>query len=274
MPFEITPEPYVPPGTPAEPENGTSFAITPEPYVPPGTPTEPPNTTSFAVEGTDTTTRPATPPSFIEWLSGGYSLGGADVLVVDFVYPLVATRGVGQHENVITVRRARPLSSEDAMTQPVPVPIVGELTEPESLYYTSILYPFITQDDMSLPTPTHDDGSNLTIDTDDMALTVPAVTSGTLVATISYITYDNSLLFPDTMQHSVPVPQSGTLIVVISYLTYDNSLIYPETMQHSVPTLTSGTLVVVISYITYDNSLLYPDPMQIPVPTLLSGTLT
>lgn len=49
-------------------------------------------------------TPPGTPPTFLQWKSGGEPLGDPNVIVVDFLPPLVATRGVGEHENVITVR--------------------------------------------------------------------------------------------------------------------------------------------------------------------------
>jgi hypothetical protein len=272
MPFEITPEPYVPPGTPVEPENGTGFAITPEPYVPPGTPVEPLNTTSFAVEGEDVSTRAATPPSFIQWLTGGYPLGGPDVLVIDFRYPLIATRGVGKNENVITVRRAHPVGSEDIAQITVPMLVSGELIEPPSLFYTSILYPFITEDGMSLAVPVPQRSNLITVDADGASVAAPSLQSGTLVVTISFLTYDNSLLFPDAAQVFVPALESGTLVASISFVTYDGRP-FPDQAQVPVPALESGTLIVTITFVNYTNPLLYPDQAQVPVPTLQSGTL-
>ena len=73
MPFEITPvvvgSGLPAPGTPAEPVNTTSFGPTPAP-APSGI--------------------PGTPPSFLQWKYEGDPLGDNDVLIVDFVYPLIA----------------------------------------------------------------------------------------------------------------------------------------------------------------------------------------
>lgn len=233
MPFEITPEPYVPPGTPVEPPNSTSFGVVPAP---------PPR-----VRDTD---------SFIQWQSGGYDLGDDKVLVVNFTPPLVATRGVGEHENVITVRRIVP---------PPPPP-------PLSIFYTSILYPLLVEDGMSIAMAALQRGYTLQVVNDASQVAVPALQGGTLVATISFITYNNSLLFPDNSQITVPVLESGTLVVTISFVTYD-ARPFPDNSQIPVPAIVASTLVVTINYIDYLNAITYPDNSQIPVPTLRSGTL-
>ena len=62
------------------------FAMTPASGYPPPTPDEFPN--------------------FIQFRADGENLGGPDADVVDFVYPLVATRGTGENENVVTVTTA------------------------------------------------------------------------------------------------------------------------------------------------------------------------
>ncbi len=59
------------------------FAMTPASGYPPPTPDEFPN--------------------YIQFQSDGTNLGLPDADVVDFVYPLVATRGTGENENVVTV---------------------------------------------------------------------------------------------------------------------------------------------------------------------------
>lgn len=66
---------------------------------------------------------PVTPdefPNFIQFRADGTNLGGPDADVVDFVYPLVATRGTGENENVVTVTTAEnpsavPAGSIDVM---------------------------------------------------------------------------------------------------------------------------------------------------------------
>ena len=233
MPFEITPEPYVPPGTPVEPQNSTSFAVAPAPAQ-----------------------KQRDPDSFIQWQSGGYDLGDDKVLVVNFVYPFLATRGVGEHENVITVRRIVP---------PPPPP-------PQSLFYTSIIYPLIVEDAMQVSAVSLLRGYTLQVDVDNSQVTVPALQAGTLAATISFVTYNNSLLFPDNSQVTVPAILGATLVVTISYLTYD-ARPFPDQSQVPVPAIVASTLVVTITFISYVNALTYPDNSQIPVPSLRSGTL-
>jgi len=249
MPFGITPED--PTGTPAEPENTTSFAVTP--VIAPVAPI------------------PGTPSTFLQWQAGGYDLGLPDVLVVNFRYPLVATRGVGEHENIITVRRASPPGSSDMMSMSVPAILSGELIVPPSLFYTSILYPLFTQDNMSVSVALSH-GWLLTIGVDPMSTPVPSIQSGTLVPTIAFITYD-ARPFPDNSQVFVPAVQSGTLVVTIEYLVYD-ARPFPDNSQVFVPAIQSGTLVVTIEYVIYDNSVTFPDPMQVFVPAIQSGTLT
>ena len=49
---------------------------------------------------------PPTPdefPNFIQFRADGENLGGPDADTVDFVYPLVATRGTGENSNIVTV---------------------------------------------------------------------------------------------------------------------------------------------------------------------------
>ena len=237
--FGITPED--PTGDPAEPENTTAFAITPEIYVPPGTPAEPQNSTTFAVSGeTFGAPVPGTPPTFLQWQLGGYDLGGPDVLVVNFTYPLIATRGVGEHENVITVRRylLPPVDSGDPMQVFVPTLIDGTLVENPTIFYTSILYPFIFRDAMSVATVALERGNLLTITMEPMAVATPALQSGTLVGTIAFLSYGPTI---EAMDVATPVLESGTLVVTINYINYTN---WPtEAAKVSTPTLQSGTLV-------------------------------
>lgn len=45
-------------------------------------------------------------PNFIQFRADGANLGDPDVDTVDFVYPLIATRGAGENSNVVTVTTA------------------------------------------------------------------------------------------------------------------------------------------------------------------------
>lgn len=45
-------------------------------------------------------------PNFIQFQADGVNLGDPDVDTVDFVYPLIATRGAGENSNVVTVTTA------------------------------------------------------------------------------------------------------------------------------------------------------------------------
>lgn len=105
---------------------------------------------------------PGTPPTFLQWKSAGEPLGDPNVLIVDFVHPLIATRGVGEHENVITVRRADvppPPHITVAITGVGATGQVGTVTPPVDCVYSS--GPFLFRDDyvgaaQSLSTYTHD----------------------------------------------------------------------------------------------------------------------
>ncbi len=249
MPFEITPvvvgsgQPA--PGLPAEPVNTTTFAPTPA-TTPPGI--------------------PGTPPSFLQWKSDGVALGEPDVLIVDFRFPLIATRGVGEHENVITVRRADPLITRELMAASTPLLLGGELIEAESIFYTSILYPFIFSDEMSAAAVELRSGYILTITSEDVAVPAPALHSGTLVVTIAFLSYTNWPL--EEIEVATPALQSGTLVPTIAFISYGPK---PEAMEVSTVTLQSGTLVVTINYIDYIN---WPtEEAEVSTPTLQSGTL-
>ena len=266
MPFGITPED--PTGTPAEPENGTAFAVTPEIYVPPGAPAEPQNSTTFTpTADTPATGVPGTPPTFIQWQDAGVDLGEPNVLVINFTYPLIATRGVGEHENVITVRRfiLPPVLSGDPMQVPVPALESGTLVENPTIFYTSILYPFIFSDAMKVGVPTIP-RSFIQVETiEATSVTTPHLQSGTLVASISFLSYGPTI---ELMDVATPHLQSGTLVVTISFLSYGPTI---ELMDVATPHLQSGTLVVTINFINYTN---WPtEASKVLTPTLQSGTL-
>lgn len=51
-------------------------------------------------------------PNYIQFRADGENLGDPDVDTVDFVYPLVATRGTGENSNVVTVTTAENPSAQ------------------------------------------------------------------------------------------------------------------------------------------------------------------
>lgn len=58
-------------------------------------------------------------PNYIQFQADGVDLGLPDVDTVDFVYPLVATRGAGENANVVTVTSASNPSTPAAGSTPV-----------------------------------------------------------------------------------------------------------------------------------------------------------
>lgn len=246
-----------------------TFGITPVTVNTGDLPAAPAGDPGFTVNSTGGGEPQPYPPmdfaGFLLFLQDSVSLGDDQVLVVNFVAPLVATRGVGEHENVITVTLQPAPETHDHMAFGAPLVLEGTLVDIPALFFTSILYPFLVSDAMSFGTDA-ERGSLLKIGIDLMQFAVPAPSAGTLVVVV--VTYDGRP-HPDLMQFAVPVPSAGTLVTVV--VTYDGRP-HPDTMQFAVPSPSAGTLVRVV--IVYDNSLLHPDTMQYAVPTILSGTLT
>lgn len=245
------------------------FVITPVDVNSDDLPAAPPGDPGFVIAGTGGATPTVIDsfPGFIQWMQDNVALGDNQVLTVNFVAPLIATRGVGMHENVITVRLAVVQKTIDDMMVAVPGIIDGTLIVAPSTFFTSILYPLLVQDAMSTGLPALEHGSIVRFGIDPMEVFVPALESGTLVVTIAFITYDGRP-HPDTMQVPVPALESGTLQTIV--VIYD-ARPWPDTMEVFVPSVQSGTLVRIV--INYTNGLAHPDTMQVFVPSLQSGTL-
>lgn len=67
-------------------------------------------------------------PNFIQFQADGTDLGGPDADTVDFVYPLIATRGTGENSNVVTVTTAENPSAaipSGSADDPLVVSLVG-----------------------------------------------------------------------------------------------------------------------------------------------------
>lgn len=193
---------------------------------------------------------------FVQWQSGGTNLGAPDVRTLNFVDPtgvLTVTRGVGDHSNVITVKLNR-----------------------QYAYFTSILYPFLVQDTLSMALPVAQPSGLFGVTLDTLSLALPLMQSGTLVATLNPLSYTNWRdINPETLSMAIPVAQSGTLVVTINYLDYVNWRdVNPETLSMPVPVAQSGTLVVTISYLDYLNWRdINPETMSMAIPVMQSGTL-
>lgn len=150
----------------------------------------------------------------------------------------------------------------------------------EYVYYTSLIYPTLVSDTLSLGAPVPKDNSSVWgLPDDSLALAhpVPRDTS-TLVAAISHINYTNGRDFnADTLATPLPVPRdASTLVVTINYLDYTNGRDFNAdtlAVPHAVPQGAS-TLVVTISYIDYTNGRDFgADTLTMPLPIPQSGTL-
>jgi hypothetical protein len=147
----------------------------------------------------------------------------------------------------------------------------------EFVYYTSLIYPTLVQDTLSIATPAVQPSVLWGLANETLTIPQPAPQSGTLVGTISYLNYTNGRDFnADTLTVPQPAPQSGTLVVTINYLNYTNGRDFNAdtlTVVQPEPRDTS-TLVVVISYIDYTNGRDFnADTLTMPQPTPQSGTL-
>jgi len=136
-------------------------------------------------------------------------------------------------------------------------------------YFTSVLYPFVVDDVMSVSIPAHNSGNLWYIPEEVASVQVPTLVTGDLTPTIVYKTYNEPLAL-EVASVSVPTLVTGDLTPTIVYKTYNEPLAL-EAASVQVPTLITGDLVVTINYITYDNG--EDDVASVSVPTLISGTL-
>ncbi len=137
-------------------------------------------------------------------------------------------------------------------------------------YFTTILYPIITEDTITMTLPSQQDGELWYIPDESAAIAVPDLVSGNLVPTIVYVTY-NETLAVESATVTVPDLVLGNLVPTIVYVTYNEPLA-AESATVTVPDLLSGDLVTTIVYITY-NEPLAAESATISIPELLSGTL-
>lgn len=108
-------------------------------------------------------------------------------------------------------------------------------------YFTTILYPIITEDTITMTLPSQQDGELWYIPDESAAIAVPDLVSGNLVPTIVYVTY-NEPLAVESATVTVPDLLSGDLVTTIVYITYNEPLA-AESATISIPELLSGTLI-------------------------------
>ena len=144
-------------------------------------------------------------------------------------------------------------------------------TSTQSIFYTSITYPTITEDSMSMPVPSLRYGTIIPIQQDAMTVGTPTLLSGALTSVVNYISYQNWRdIAPDAMTVGIPTLLSGALTSVVNPISYQTA----DAMTVGIPTLLSGALVVTATYINYQNWRdIAPDAMHVATPSLLSGTL-
>ena len=133
-------------------------------------------------------------------------------------------------------------------------------------YFTSVLYPMFTSDAFNVNNP-NASSSILWDQPFDLATVLnPIPVSADLIETIVYLTYYVPI---ETITTTVPLIESGTLVTTIVYKIYDNSI--TEEVTTAVPNIESGTLLVTIEYINYNN---WPtENIAAAMPSFISGTL-
>lgn len=136
---------------------------------------------------------------------------------------------------------------------------------PPVVNYTSLLLPFEVTETMQYSPASLQAGLLVGFGTDPMSYGVPTLMSGSLAATIAYLSYTTEVV---PMSYAVPTLMAGTLDVTIAYQSYTTEVV---PMSYAVPALLSGTLDVTIAYVSYTTEVV---PMSYGVPTLISGTLT
>jgi hypothetical protein len=124
--------------------------------------------------------------------------------------------------------------------------VTGGNVPSEPTYYTTALYPILTEDSLEVGTLTSQKSTLWGINIENMDVGFDAV-SATLPVVINYINYTDGL--PENMNIGFDAV-SATLPVVINYINYTDGL--PENMDVGFDAV-SANMVVVINYINYDN---------------------
>lgn len=138
----------------------------------------------------------------------------------------------------------------------------GKLTETPT-YFTSGIYPFLTEDRLNINVLTPTVGQLWQIAPDDMSTTMD-VYSANLIVTINYVNYTNGVDEKLSVGLSAIV---GNLTTVANYVYYNN---YQDEKLSTSLSAVSGTLPVVINVVNYNN---YQDEKLSTGLTVISGTL-
>ena len=148
--------------------------------------------------------------------------------------------------------------------------IIGAIAsrERKKQYYTTVLYPDLTQDNLSIQSVQINSIQSWDSPNDTMQMAVPTLGNGNLTPTIVYLTYNNWTA--EQLQMGIPALGNGNLTVTIAYITYNDAV--SENITTSVPTITGGTITVTIAFITYNNAL--EENITTTVPTIIGGTLS
>ncbi len=153
-------------------------------------------------------------------------------------------------------------------------PVPGLLRFSQDLYFTSLLYPILVEDSLSVSVPTV--RGWLFPFADNVSLGVPSIVGGTLLSTLVLLSYTNERdVNPDQLSLSVPSISGGALTVTINYLSYTNERdVSPDQLSLVVPAIQSGSLTVTIAYINYTNERdVAPDTLSLGVPAITAGSL-
>lgn len=134
-------------------------------------------------------------------------------------------------------------------------------------YFTTILYPIVVDDELSVSQVIPMPSILWESPNDDISINNVIVQSGTLVDTIVYKYYNDGAIEDIGVQ--VPMAVSGTLVDTIVYKVYNDGVIEDIGVQQ--PVAITGTLVETIVYITYNNGAI--EDIGVQLPTVISGTL-
>lgn len=148
---------------------------------------------------------------------------------------------------------------------------------PPSIFSTSVLYPFIVNDRLQVPTPSITLGSLVSMTIDGLLVpTAPSIEAASLTETINFISYTNGEAFPDGLLVSaVPPIQAASLDVTINFINYTNGENFPDGLLVSaVPPIQAASLNVTINFVNYTNGENFPDGLTTSIPTIQSASLT
>ena len=137
-----------------------------------------------------------------------------------------------------------------------PQPVVIN-TKTYPTYFTSVLYPFITDDRLNIPVPAIVRANLLTmpfISGDAVSIRLPLIPLASLISTIVYKSYT---WLPEYLSITLPTI-AGNLTSVINYISYtwdgsQNSSTNIDKVRISVPAITAGSLITTITYIEAKN---------------------